>query len=127
MALLGARLARVESGVVEIELPIRPEHTQQNGFVHAGVLATIADSACGYAALTLMPAGRTVLSIEFKIHMLAPATGERLRAIGRVVRAGRSITTCLGEVHAVIGDRPKHVALMTATMTSADASSLPVA
>lgn len=125
MAHLGARLGVVEAGAVEIELPIAAHHTQQNGFVHAGVLATICDSACGYAALTMMPADKTVLSIEFKIHMLTPATGERLIARGSIIRAGRTITTCLGEVFSISGAERKKVALMTATMIAADGAALP--
>ena len=76
MALIGARLSRIEPGRVEIELPWRDDLTQQHGFVHAGIVGTIADSAGGYAAYTLMPAGSSVLSVEFKIHLLAPADGE---------------------------------------------------
>lgn len=125
MAHLGAVLGVVEPGAVEIELPIAAHHTQQNGFVHAGVLATVCDSACGYAALTMMPADKTVLSIEFKIHLLAPASGERLLARGSVVRAGRTITTCLGEVYSITGAERKKVALMTATMIAADGAALP--
>ena len=98
MALIGATLGRVEPGLVEIELPYRDDLVQQHGYVHAGVVATIGDSAGGYAAFTLMPPGSSVLSVEYKIHMLAPADGERLRARGRVVRAGRTLTVCEFEV-----------------------------
>lgn len=94
MALLGATLGRVEPGEVEIELPFRAELTQQHGFFHAGVVGTIADSAGGYAGYTLMPAGSSVLSVEYSMHLLAPADGQRLRATGRVVRAGRRLTVC---------------------------------
>jgi uncharacterized protein (TIGR00369 family) len=94
MGLIGARLARVEPGRVEIELPFRPDLTQQHGYFHAGIVATVADSAGGYAAFTLMPAGSSVLSVEFKIHLLAPADGEGLLARGRVVKAGRTLTIC---------------------------------
>ena len=98
MGLIGARLARVEPGRVEIELPFRDDLTQQHGFFHAGIVGTIADSAGGYAAYTLMPAGSSVLSVEYKINLLAPAEGERLRASGQVVRAGRTLTVCDLEV-----------------------------
>lgn len=84
MATLGARLTRVVAGEVDIELPIEPHIAQQHGFVHAGAVASIADSACGYAALTTMPVGAGVLTAEFKINLLAPAAGERLVAKGRV-------------------------------------------
>ena len=90
--------------------------TQQHGFLHAGVLASAADSACGYAALSLMPAGAAVLSIEFKINMLAPATGDRFLARGRVIRAGRTVTVCWGEVVSYVGDAERTVATMVATM-----------
>jgi len=98
MGLIGARLARVEPGRVEIELPFRDDLTQQHGFFHAGIVGTIADSAGGYAGYTLMPAGSSVLSVEYKINLMAPADGERLRATGQVVRAGRTITVCDLEV-----------------------------
>ena len=100
MALIGARLGRVEPGRVEIELPWREDLTQQHGYLHAGIVGTIADSAGGYAGYTLMPAGSSVLSVEFKIHLLAPADGERVVASGRVVRAGRTLTVC--ELEAIV-------------------------
>jgi uncharacterized protein (TIGR00369 family) len=101
MALLGAVLTRVEPGRVTIELPFRDDLTQQHGFFHAGVVGTIADSAGGYAAYSLMPAGASVLSVEYKINMLTPADGERLVATGVVVRAGRTLTVCDLEVDVV--------------------------
>jgi uncharacterized protein (TIGR00369 family) len=94
MRLIGARLLRVEPGLVEIELPFRDDLTQQHGFFHAGITSTIADSAAGYAAYTLFPAGSSVLTVEFKVNLLAPAEGERLVATGRVVRSGRTLTVC---------------------------------
>ena len=100
MAYLGATLTRVEPGLVEIELPFRPELTQQHGYFHGGVVATIADSAAGYAAYSMMPAGSSVLSVEYKINMLAPADGDRLRATGRVIRPGRTLTVC--EFHVTV-------------------------
>ena len=99
MGLIGAVLTRVEAGRVEIELPYRDDLTQQHGFFHAGVVGTIADSAGGYAAYTLMPAGFSVLSVEYKINLLAPADGERLVASGEVLRPGRTLTVCDLEVH----------------------------
>jgi uncharacterized protein (TIGR00369 family) len=116
MATIGARLTRVEPGKVDIELAARDDLGQQHGFLHAGVLASAADSACGYAALSLMPAGAAVLSIEFKINMLAPAAGDRIVARGSVLRAGRTVTVCWGEVSAFTGDSEKVVATMVATM-----------
>lgn len=98
MDLLGARMSRVAPGEAEIELPYRTELTQQHGFFHGGVTSTIADSAGGYAAFTLFPADASVLTVEYKINLIAPADGELLRAIGRVVRPGRSLTICDLEV-----------------------------
>jgi uncharacterized protein (TIGR00369 family) len=116
MHTLGARLARVAPGEVEVELPAREALVQQHGFLHAGALATVADSACGYAALSLMPAGAAVLSVEFKINLLAPAAGDRVLARGRVLRAGRTITVCWCEVTAYDGANERLVATMVGTM-----------
>jgi len=116
MATLGAELTRVAPGEVDITLPFRADLTQQNGFLHAGVVTAIVDSACGYAAFTLMPAGVGVLSVEFKVNLLAPAVGERMIARGRVLRAGRTLTVCSGEVAAVSGGEEKPVAAMLATL-----------
>lgn len=115
MATLGARLVRVGPGEVEIELPVASHLTQQHGFVHAGAVSSVADSACGYAALTTMPAGAGVLTAEFKINLLAPAAGERLLAKGRVVKAGRTLTLAMAEVFAVTGSTSRLCAMMTAT------------
>jgi uncharacterized protein (TIGR00369 family) len=120
MATIGARLVRVAPGEVDIEVAMRDDLVQQHGFLHAGVLASAADSACGYAALSLMPAGAAVLSIEFKINLLAPAAGERMVARGRVLRAGRTITVCQGDVTAYAGDSEKLVASMVATMMTVE-------
>ncbi|MEO8575947.1 MAG: PaaI family thioesterase [Gemmatimonadales bacterium] len=98
------------------ELPIHPGLTQQHGFVHAGAIASIADSACGYAAATLMPADTGVLAVEFKINLMAPAAGELLIARGRVLRPGRTLTVCQADVVAVVGGAEKTVALLTATI-----------
>jgi uncharacterized protein (TIGR00369 family) len=116
MATIAARLTRVAPGEVDIELPFRADLTQQNGFIHAGMLAAVLDSACGYAAFTLMPADAGVLSIEFKVNLLAPAEGERIIARGRVVRAGRTISVCTGDAFAVRDGRERHVSTMTGTM-----------
>lgn len=116
MQTLGACLVRVAPGEVEIELPCRPEISQQHGFVHAGAVASIVDSACGYAALTLMPADAAVLSVEYKINLTAPAEGERIVARGRVLKPGRTLHVCLGEAVAVRDGAERSVATMLATM-----------
>ena len=118
MTTLGARLVSVEAGRVVIELPFRKDLTQQHGFLHAGALATIADSACGYAALSMMSADAAVLSVEFKINLMKPAAGELFRATGKVVRAGRTLTVCSGEVQAIDAGPSTVIALMQATMMS---------
>ena len=116
MAAIGASLRSVAPGAVEIELPYRADLCQQDGFLHAGIVTTILDSACGYAAYTFMPDGARVLSVEFKINFLAPAIGDRFIARGRVARAGRTITVCTGEVAAVAQGSERAIALMQATM-----------
>ena len=103
MAFIGAEMTRVEPGLVEIALPFRPELTQQHGFFHAGITSTIADSAGGYAGYTLFPADASVLTVEYKMNLLAPADGERLVATGRVVKPGRNLTVCELAVVAVKG------------------------
>jgi uncharacterized protein (TIGR00369 family) len=119
METIGARLVHVAPGEVDIELPFRDDLTQQDGFLHAGIVSTVLDSACGYAAYTLMPAGAGVLSIEFKVNLLAPALGERVIARGRVVRAGRTITVSQGDAFAPRDGAERHVATMTATLMTA--------
>ena len=100
MQTLGASLERVAPGEVELLLPFRDDLTQQHGFLHAGVVTAVIDSACGYAALSLMEPGAAVLSVEFKVNLLAPAQGALFRAVGRVVRAGRTLTVVSGELRA---------------------------
>jgi uncharacterized protein (TIGR00369 family) len=116
METIGARLARVAPGEVDVELSFRDDLTQQNGFLHAGIVSTVLDSACGYAAFTLMPADAGVLSIEFKVNLLAPARGERVIARGRVVRAGRTISVCTADAFAIQDGAERHVSTMTATL-----------
>ena len=94
MGLLGAELSVIEPGHVEIVAPFRPDMTQQDGFFHAGVTTTLADTAGGFAGYTLYPPGALVLTAEMKISLIAPAAGEALRAVGRVVKSGRTLTTC---------------------------------
>jgi uncharacterized protein (TIGR00369 family) len=117
MQRMGAELTRVASGLVEIELPFSPELTQQHGFLHAGVLSTALDSACGYAALSVMPSGAGVLTIEFKVNLLAPGKGERFLFRGEVVKSGRTIVVSEGRALALSdGVERKLVATMTGTM-----------
>jgi uncharacterized protein (TIGR00369 family) len=116
MATIGAAIERVAPGEVDIALPFDDAVTQQHGFVHAGALAAVADSACGYAALSMMPSDAAVMSVEFKINMLAPAEGPRLVARGRVVRSGRTLTVCRADVFSVKPDGEKLVATMQGTM-----------
>ncbi len=117
MATLGAKLQRVDAGRVEIELPFAGHITQQHGFVHGGVISAVLDSACGYAASSLMPADAGVLTIEFKVNLLAPAQGRRFRVFGEVVKPGRTITVAEGKAWSVDDDgREKLVASMVATM-----------
>ncbi len=120
MTTIGASVHSVRRGEVEIVLPFADHILQQHGFIHAGAVATIADSACGYAALSVMPADAAVLTTEFKINLLSPAKGERLRAVGRVVRAGKKLVITMGEVFADEGGASKQVALITATMMVVD-------
>ena len=116
METLGAVLTRVDSGAVEIMLAYREDLTQQHGFIHAGIVATILDSACGYAAFSLMPADVAVLTVEYKINLLRPAKGDRLVARARVVRPGKTVTVCTGDVFAQTGNSENVVATMLATI-----------
>jgi uncharacterized protein (TIGR00369 family) len=109
MATFGANVA---AGRVAIALPIEPHLSQQDGFLHAGVVVAALDSACGYAALTLMPDDAEVLTVELKVNLLAPASGHRLVAEGEVVRAGRTLTVCRGDGYAEQGAERVHVATM---------------
>ncbi|WP_067884719.1 PaaI family thioesterase [Nocardia vaccinii] len=102
---LGARLTHIGPGRVHIELPNRPEVTQQHGYVHAGATSAIADSAGGYAAYTLFPDDSSVLTVEYKINLLAPAEGDHLEAVGVVLKPGRTLTVCRLEVFGVAADR----------------------
>ncbi len=118
MATLGAELVAVHPGEVTIALPYRAALGQQHGYLHAAAITAIADSACGYAAFSLMAADREVLSVEFKVNMLAPAVGERFVAVGRVVRPGRTLTVCTAKVTAEHDGASKTIAMMQATMIS---------
>jgi uncharacterized protein (TIGR00369 family) len=116
MRTLGATLAVVKPGRVEITLPWAEPLTQQHGFLHAGMVATGLDSACGYAGFTLMAADAAVLTIEFKINLLAPAQGQSFRMVGTVVKPGRTVTVCEGHAYAIDGGREKLVATMGCTL-----------
>ncbi|MER5795673.1 PaaI family thioesterase [Streptomyces sp. NPDC001980] len=104
MAHLGARITKIAPGRVHIVLPARPEVTQQHGYIHAGATSAVADSAGGYAALTLFPEDCEVLTVEYKINLLAPAVGEHIEAIGTVLKSGRTLTVCRLEVYGVRDD-----------------------
>jgi uncharacterized protein (TIGR00369 family) len=113
---LGARLDAIGHGRVNIVLPSRPEITQQHGYIHAGATSAIADSAGGYAALTMFPSDTEVLTVEYKINLLAPAGGDHIDAVGTVVKAGRTVTVCQLEVFAVEGSRRSLVAVGQQTL-----------
>jgi uncharacterized protein (TIGR00369 family) len=116
MATLGATLEKVAPGRVEIALKPMPAITQQHGFVHAGAVSAIADSAAGYATMSLLPLDTSVLTTEFKINLIAPATGDRIVARGEVVKAGRTLTIAQTRVVAMTAGTEKLVALLVATM-----------
>lgn len=116
METLGLRLESVEPGQIVLAMPFSARLSQQHGFVHAGVIATGLDSACGYAAFTLMAADAAVLSIEFKVNLLAPARGESFVMRGTVIKPGRTITVCEGKAYALASGAEKLIATMTATM-----------
>lgn len=116
MATIRAEITHIAPGEVAIEMPFSDELTQQNGFVHAGITTAIADSACGYAAFTLMPATASVLSVEFKVNLLSPAVGERFIARAQVLKPGRTLTVCRADVFAVRDGAEKLIMTMLATM-----------
>ena len=116
MRTIGASLTSVTAGEAVIEMPWAEALTQQHGFLHAGMVATALDSACGYAAFSLMPADAAVLTIEYKINLLAPARGQRFRMQGAVVKPGRTVTVVEGKAFAIDDGREKLVATMNATL-----------
>jgi len=120
MESIGATLTHVEAGAVEITLPYRIDLTQQHGFIHAGIVATILDSACGYAAFSLMPPEMAVLTVEYKINLLRPAKGDRLIARARVVRDGKTLTVCAGDAFADTDGAETVVATMLATVMAVE-------
>ncbi len=116
MQAIGASLTRVTPGEVEIVLPFRQDLTQQHGFLHAGIVSTIADSACGYAAYSLMPADAAVLTVEYKVNFLSPAQGDRMIARARVTKPGRTVTVCTCDVFAMKNGQERIVATMLGTI-----------
>lgn len=118
MSTLGAELTLVGEGVVEIRLPFSSKLTQQHGYLHAGAVTAVLDSACGYAALSLAPDDKDVLTVEFKLNLLAPAAGALLVARAHVKRAGKTLTVCTADAFTITDSREKLVATMLATIMS---------
>jgi uncharacterized protein (TIGR00369 family) len=116
MRLIGARLSELKPGYCRIELPFRPDLAQQHGYIHAGIVGTIVDSAGGFAGFTLFPADSGVLTAEYKLNLLAPAVGERLVAVGEVVKSGRTLVITRGEVHAESEGKRTLCAIMQQTL-----------
>ena len=116
MTLIGAELTRVDPGIIEITLPYRADLAQQHGYLHAGIVTTIADSACGYAAYSLMPPNSEVLSVEFKVNLLRPAKGETFSAVAEVVKSGKTLTVVRADVFGIDEGRRDLIATMLGTM-----------
>jgi uncharacterized protein (TIGR00369 family) len=116
MATLGISVVRVEPGTLELQMPYDVKFSQQNGFLHAGAISAALDTACGLASYTLMPAQADILTVEFKINLLAPAKGQTFRFVGNVVKPGRTLIIAEGRAFASDGDREKLIATMSATM-----------
>lgn len=116
MRTLGAILSRIGPGEIEIRCPFDPKLSQQHGFLHAGIVSTLMDSACGYAAFSMMPVGAEVLSIEFKTNLLAPASGDSFRMLGKLRKAGRNVFFTEAEAYAISEGREKLVATMSCTL-----------
>ena len=116
LATFGITLAKIEPGALELQMPYDAKFSQQNGFLHGGVVSAGLDTACGLASYTLMPAHADILTVEFKINLLAPAKGERFRMEGRVLKPGRTITVCEGRAFAIDGNQEKLIATMGCTL-----------
>lgn len=116
MATLAIEIVHLEPGEVHLTMPHSPAYTQQHGFMHAGIITTALDSACGYAAFSLMPADAAVLTVEFKTNLLAPAKGERFIFRAKVIKPGRTLTICDARALALEGSKEKLVATMTGTL-----------
>ncbi len=113
---LGAQIELLRAGEIHLTAPYDARFTQQDGFLHAGIVTTLMDSACGYAAYSLMPAASRVLSVEFKVNLLSPARGDRFRAEGRVIKSGRTLTVCEGKLFSIEKEEESLCAIMQATM-----------
>ena len=118
MKTINASILAIRPGEIELEFPYQSNLTQQHGFIHAGIVSTVLDTACGYAAFSLMPENAAVLTIEFKVNLLSPAKGERFRAVGKVKKPGKNITVTEGELFAHEEGGQKLVAIMVATIMS---------
>ena len=118
MKLIGARLTEVDEGIAEFEVEFRPELSQQNGFFHAGIIGTLVDTAGGCAGATLMPSGSNVLTVEFKLNLLTPGDGEKLRARGEIIKSGRTLTITQGKVFVAKDGKETLCALMQQTLIS---------
>ena len=116
MTTLGAEIDCIAPGRVEIRIPFNQRHTQQDGFLHAGVISSILDSSCGYAAYSVAPEGCSVLTVEFKVSLLAPAVGQKFAARAQVKRSGKTLTVCAADAFAINGDREKLIATMLGTI-----------
>jgi uncharacterized protein (TIGR00369 family) len=116
MRTLGISIARIEAGEVDLSMPYSPEFTQQNGFVHGGIITAGLDNACGIAAFTLLPPGSDILTVEFKTNLLAPAKGQRFSFRACVVKPGRTLTVCEGRAFAEHDGKESLIATMTATL-----------
>jgi uncharacterized protein (TIGR00369 family) len=116
MRTLGIEIVLLEAGEITLTMPHAPAYTQQHGFVHAGIVATALDSACGYAAFSLMPQDAAILTVEFKLNLLAPARGDQFVFRGKVVKPGRTITVCEAQAFAISGGEEKLIATMSGTL-----------
>ena len=121
MASLGIAITRIEPGEIELAMDYAPAYTQQHGFIHAGIITTALDSACGYAAYSLMAAGAEVLTVEFKTNLLAPASGERFMFRARVIKPGRTLTVCEAQALALQSGAERLIATMTGTLMAVSA------
>lgn len=118
MKTVNASIIAIHPGEIELEFPYQSNLSQQHGFIHAGIVSTVLDSACGYAAFSLMPENAAVLTIEFKVNLLSPARGERFRAVGKVKKPGKNITVTEGELFSYVKGKQKLVASMVGTIMS---------
>jgi len=123
MATIGARLGDVDAGICEIVVAYRPDLCQQHGLFHGGLIGAIADNSCGYAAFTLMPATHSVLTVEYKLNLMAPAQGDHVVARARVLRPGRRVTVCQADVYAGEGDDEKLCATALGTFIALENTS----